>query len=580
MRKPNIILLLLCFVLPLTSFGTMIIPTQHMGDYAQYSDLVGVYHFDYEEDRLENDRIYTYMVFSPVDTWKGDARSVEIRQMSYKTDVDEGFRMDVQIDLEPQKEYLLFLSEVNGRYFPGLCNYGIYNVEDFEGEKILIPTQSSINTHLSDRLDGKSVEPLQSYYYGEFKQAIQSYLISHQWNLDISEVDGVNIHDYHKAPVGCAYLGAGGGFVGVRWVNSNIDSYTDDDGDDDLPNVETCIDNALDAINNNYNVFLTSSGTTDYNPSCSSGSATDGYPSYANNNLSGAQTLLHIFNDPCGEIADLSGCSGTLAIGGCYYGGSNVFNGDTWYNGQHGYAIYNNGLGACFGCGDYEIVATHESTHALGMGHLSASSYPGNNMNPSCCNNINTKDIECMDHAYLASVPIELAFFKGELVKSSVVLSWRSLSELNCDNYNIEKSRNGRDGWQVIHEEECSMLSAGSIDYEFVDHEVYAGDNYYRLSQTDVDGTKTYFDIIRIAYSGEDEWTLSHDNGGLQLNSDSDRLVGSEVSVYNLSGQQLSSTTLQRGENNLGLEGSGNNMILILRIESETGMEVTKVFVP
>lgn len=583
MEKPNLYLVLLFSLISTTMLvATVIVPTENLGDYAKYSDIVGAFTFDYEEDRWEDGRIYTYLVFSRQEMWKGEVEQIEIRQMSYRTDTDAGFKFDVHIDLEPGRKYLLFLSQIRQHYFPGLCNYGIFDIYEHQEEKVLIPTRASINTQVMERSDGKKVERLKNYYYEELKQAVLDYLDGSSWPNKFSEVENIRLNDQHKAaPAGCLYLASAGGFIGMRWVNSNIDSYTDDDGDNDLPNVENCIDNALDAINNNYNVFLTSSGTTDYNPSCSGGSATDGYPSYANNNLSGTQTLLHIFNDPCGEIADLSGCTGTLAIGGAFYGGSNVFNGDTWYNAQHGYAIYNNGLGACKGCGDYEIVATHESTHALGMDHLSASSYPNNNMNPSCCNTINTKDIECMDYAYVASVPVELEFFSGVLQKSRVFLNWRSASELNCGRYIIEKSPDGRGDWKMIHEVGCHYLSNTPRDYEYVDEQLFSGDNYYRLIQEDTDGTKTYFDIVNVQYTPGGNWQLNYGNGKLQMMNVSEDLVGSNVSLYSIMGQQLFSGALVSGFNEWDIrQYSRSTSIVILHIESRQGVETHKLFIP
>ena len=38
-----------------------------------------------------------------------------------------------------------------------------------------------------------------------------------------------------------------------------------------------------------------------------------------------------VFNDPCDDIPDLTGCSGTLAFGGPWFGGTHSFDGQDWW---------------------------------------------------------------------------------------------------------------------------------------------------------------------------------------------------------------------------------------------------------
>jgi hypothetical protein len=79
-----------------------------------------------------------------------------------------------------------------------------------------------------------------------------------------------------------------------------------------------------------------------------------------------------LFGDPYQDIADPSGCSGTLAIGGYWRSGtpSGTVNNVSFYPATRLYVIFNNNF-ECF-LGNTENlaeVATHELGHGLGFGH-------------------------------------------------------------------------------------------------------------------------------------------------------------------------------------------------------------------
>ena len=88
-------------------------------------------------------------------------------------------------------------------------------------------------------------------------------------------------------------------------------------------------------------------------------------------------------------------------------------------------------------------------------------------------------------------LPIDLLSFEGRLVKDEVELIWLTASELNNDYFNIEHSIDG------IHFESIARIeskgdSPNQTAYSYVDANPVSGYNYYRLKQTDTDGTTVY----------------------------------------------------------------------------------------
>src|SRR5438067_7245630 len=78
------------------------------------------------------------------------------------------------------------------------------------------------------------------------------------------------------------------------------------------------------------------------------------------------------FDDPFGEVNDMVGCSGVLAIGGfCSSGEQMTVNGMTVHRIVEGDVTLNNRVGSCFGATNTTEVLTHEVGHAIGLAHPS-----------------------------------------------------------------------------------------------------------------------------------------------------------------------------------------------------------------
>lgn len=86
-------------------------------------------------------------------------------------------------------------------------------------------------------------------------------------------------------------------------------------------------------------------------------------------------------------------------------------------------------------------------------------------------------------------LPIELLLFEAGYQSGKVKLEWTTASELNNDFFTIERSANAHD-FEKVH----SIASKGTkgANYESWDALPLSGISYYRLKQTDKDGTVSY----------------------------------------------------------------------------------------
>lgn len=129
-------------------------------------------------------------------------------------------------------------------------------------------------------------------------------------------------------------------------------------------------------------------------------------------------------------------------------------------------------------------------------------------------------------------LPVELVSFESDCKNNTLHINWATASEINNDFYTLEKSFNGSEFFEVGKVFPESANSNSFKNYEYI---VYSGNAYFRLRQTDIDGTVAYSDVIFAescegtetedfihAYTGNNEDIIiqirSHEAGDFMIN--------------------------------------------------------------
>lgn len=91
------------------------------------------------------------------------------------------------------------------------------------------------------------------------------------------------------------------------------------------------------------------------------------------------------------------------------------------------------------------------------------------------------------------TLPVELSYFGAKsTMDNTVTLDWQTDLEINNDYFSVERSTNGFD-WEVIQTVDSrDGNSTETQAYSTEDNTPYEGISYYRLKQTDYDGSFTY----------------------------------------------------------------------------------------
>jgi photosystem II stability/assembly factor-like uncharacterized protein len=95
-------------------------------------------------------------------------------------------------------------------------------------------------------------------------------------------------------------------------------------------------------------------------------------------------------------------------------------------------------------------------------------------------------------------IPVELISFNGFFDNEKIILNWETASEINNSGFEIQKSKD-KENWYSIGFVQGSGSSTEKNSYSFSDNSNHYEINYYRLKQTDYNGTYEYSNIIEVS---------------------------------------------------------------------------------
>ncbi len=157
-------------------------------------------------------------------------------------------------------------------------------------------------------------------------------------------------------------------------------------------------------------------------------------------------------------------------------------------------------------------------------------------------------------------LPVQLVGFEGEVNQNQIDLAWTTVSETNNDYFTIENSVDGFN-FESLGIVKGSGTSSQLNNYRFVDKHPRQGVNYYRLLQTDFDGTIHTSGTVAVKFVADKKLAI-HPNpivDGLLINFYNTDKSAVEIQIYNVSGQLVHSQKLvaEAGTQNIAIDTHG-----------------------
>lgn len=144
-------------------------------------------------------------------------------------------------------------------------------------------------------------------------------------------------------------------------------------------------------------------------------------------------------------------------------------------------------------------------------------------------------------------LPIDLISFEGKEKEHSISLAWTTASERENDYFTLERSSDA-ENFETIGTILGSGTSTTPIEYSIEDFQATAGVNYYRLSQTDYNGTKETFDVIAVMNNKQSEVSSNifpnpTQDGKITLRVQAEKNAKLSYSLYLMDGRFIETKT-------------------------------------
>lgn len=144
------------------------------------------------------------------------------------------------------------------------------------------------------------------------------------------------------------------------------------------------------------------------------------------------------------------------------------------------------------------------------------------------------------------ALPVDFVSFTATAKDESVFLEWKTESENNNDYFIVERSTDGSD-WEQIALVDGAGTTTEASTYTAKDPQLIIGTNYYRLSQVDNNGKRTFIDtkaVIRNPANANSKLIIrafpNPVENQLAVYGSDDEL--SNISIFNALGEDISSS--------------------------------------
>lgn len=160
---------------------------------------------------------------------------------------------------------------------------------------------------------------------------------------------------------------------------------------------------------------------------------------------------------------------------------------------------------------------------------------------------------------------VQLTSFDAEPEANKVKLNWSTASENNNAYFTIERSADGNT-WNEVKKVKGAGTSVVTTNYQSYDESPLNGTSYYRLKQTDIDGSSSYSDTRTVTMTAAKTVSIYPiPNAGNTINfSGITDYRNHEISVVNAGGAVLYSTILSKSSVELPALNPGVYIIRVM----------------
>ncbi|UPL47797.1 T9SS type A sorting domain-containing protein [Hymenobacter sublimis] len=174
-------------------------------------------------------------------------------------------------------------------------------------------------------------------------------------------------------------------------------------------------------------------------------------------------------------------------------------------------------------------------------------------------------------------LPVTLVSFDAKVRGSKVALTWVTASELNNKGFEVERSRDGKTFESILSREGKGTTTARTT-YTAADEQPLSGTSYYRLKQTDFNGTTSFSSPVVINFLRSGDVTMYPNPVEDQLTIElGGATEGVMVSITDASGRTIRSQKLDAtGKLNMGDLKTGTYLVTVGEGDAKVTRRIVK----
>jgi hypothetical protein len=172
-----------------------------------------------------------------------------------------------------------------------------------------------------------------------------------------------------------------------------------------------------------------------------------------------------------------------------------------------------------------------------------------------------------------AAMPVSLLYFKGRATQTAEgyasELTWATSAEVNAKSYTIERSRDLQT-FTNLSSQPAAGNSTEQMGYNYTDSQPHFGTNYYRLSQTDFDGSVHRYQPIAVIIEDQEIpfGVFPNPVSGSRFKVKVEATDETQLSLFNELGQKIAIETTKLSETVVEIQA---------KTELPTGSYIVKV---
>jgi len=178
-------------------------------------------------------------------------------------------------------------------------------------------------------------------------------------------------------------------------------------------------------------------------------------------------------------------------------------------------------------------------------------------------------------------LPVEFINLSAECNHGDVTVKWSTATEQNSNYFTVERSFDGTN-FSAIATVTAAGNSSTLKNYSAVDNDAYSGTSFYRISETDFNGSTMYSSTITVNGCSGDDVVIYGTGGGVSININAIADGEYNIELYDVLGQKLISQVsgVAAGNNHIKLSPSAiSSAIYIVKVYNSSNAVAKKVFI-